>query len=74
MHLHAHSHVAGQLGEQLCVPAGLGTEINLLDADGRGGMVVLVLFEGFEEREGRDEAGGWEGKVEDCGGFRRGYW
>ncbi len=37
-------------------------------------MLVLVLFEGFKEREGRDEPGGWERKVEDCGRFRRGYW
>jgi len=52
MHLHAHPHVAGQLGEKLCVPAGLGAEIDLLDADGREAMLVLVLFEGFKEREG----------------------
>ena len=74
MHLHAHPHVAGQLCEQLSFPARLGAEIDLLDADGWGAVLALVLFESFKEREGRDEPGGWERKVEDCGRFRRGYW
>jgi len=44
MHLHAHPHAAGVLGEKPCVPAGIGAEIDLLDADERGDMLVLVLF------------------------------
>jgi len=75
MHLHA-PHDAGVLGEKPCVPAGIGVEIDLLNADERGAILVLVLFQGFKERKGRDEAGGagWERKVEDCRRFRRGYW
>jgi len=51
------------LGERLGVPAGIGVGIDPLDADGRGGVLVLVLFEGFKEREGRNEAGGPDGGV-----------
>ena len=57
-HLRARPHAAGLLGEKPCVPAGIGAEIDLLDAEERGAILVLVLFEGFKEREGRDEAGG----------------
>lgn len=74
MHLPAHPHVAGQFGEQVRFPAGFGAEINLLDTDGRGPILGLVLFEGFEECKGRDETWGWECKMEDRGRFRRGYW
>lgn len=74
MHLHAHPHVAGQVCEQLSFPARLGAEIDLLDADGWGAILALILFEGFKERKGRDEPRGWERKVEDCGRFRGGYW
>jgi len=63
MHLHTYPHDAGVLGEKPCVPAGIGAEINLLDADERGAMLVLVLFQGFKEREGRDETGGPDGSV-----------
>jgi len=53
MHLPAHSHVAGQLGEGLCFPAGLGAEIDLVETDGWWPILVLDLFEGIEECEGR---------------------
>jgi len=44
MHLHAYPHDADVLGEKPCVPAGIGAEIDLIDADERGAMLVLVLF------------------------------
>jgi hypothetical protein len=52
MHLHAHPHVSGQLGQQCCVLAGLGAEIDLLDTDRRGPIPGMFLFEGFKEGEG----------------------